>query len=81
MLPSGENSIVYDRKKVESIDKISIAEIEVKHVIKEHSLSSKQNETRAFLKPSNILGSSLGLTGSTAILITDCVLNFNGLRL
>jgi hypothetical protein len=29
--------------------------------------------------PSNILGSSDGLTGSTAIFTTDCVLNFRGL--
>ena len=28
--------------------------------------------------PSNILGSSDGFTGSTAILITDCVLNLSG---
>jgi hypothetical protein len=29
-------------------------------------------------RPSNIFGNSDGLTGSTAIFITDVVLNFNG---
>jgi len=31
-----------------------------------------------FLKPSNIFGSSDGLTGSTAIFSTEFVLNLNG---
>ena len=31
--------------------------------------------------PSNILGSSDGFTGSTATLITDCVLNFRGWKI
>jgi len=34
-----------------------------------------------FLNPSNILGSSDGLTGSTAILITELVLNLSGRKM